>query len=79
MPSLPATGAYTYDIHDRLIRADYTPADGTESFGELDALRYSYDDAGRVSEIDSDPDGADYYGRPGFPTSGSEYSWDAAG
>ncbi|MDE6109788.1 MAG: hypothetical protein K2F72_05845, partial [Muribaculaceae bacterium] len=54
-------------------------ADGTESFGELDALRYSYDDAGRVSQIDTDPDGADYYGRPGFPTSGSEYSWDAAG
>ncbi|MDE6498144.1 MAG: hypothetical protein K2L21_05740 [Muribaculaceae bacterium] len=84
MSSLPATGAYTYDAMARPTRVSRSgiidvDADGTESFGGLDILQYSYDDAGRVSQIDSDPDGADYYGRPGFPTSGSEYSWDAAG
>ena len=78
------SAVYTYDAMARPTRVSRSgiidvDADGTESFGLLDVLTYSYDSAGRVKEIDSDPDGADYYGRPGFPTSGSEYSWDAAG
>ncbi|MDE6269627.1 MAG: hypothetical protein K2M12_02070, partial [Muribaculaceae bacterium] len=40
---------------------------------------YTYDAAGRVSAIGNDPDGDEYYGRPGFSAAGSDYAWDNAG
>ena len=75
---------YSYDAMARPTRVRRSgiidmDADGTESFGYIDVLQYSYDQAGRVAAIDNDPEGVDYYGRPGFPSCGSEYDWDAAG
>ncbi|MDE6269625.1 MAG: hypothetical protein K2M12_02060, partial [Muribaculaceae bacterium] len=87
----PATGAdedfsvrYTYDNMARpktVARQGITDvdADGAETFGTLDHLSYTYDAAGRVSTIGNDPDGDEYYGRPGFSAAGSDYSWDNAG
>ncbi|MBD5276472.1 MAG: hypothetical protein HDS30_02285, partial [Bacteroides sp.] len=75
---------YSYDAMARPTRVRRSgiidmDADGNEKFGDLDILQYSYDQAGRVAAIDNDPEGVDYYGRPGFPSAGSEYDWDAAG
>ena len=78
------SAVYSYDAMARPSRVRRSgimdvDADGNEKFGDLDILQYSYDQAGRVAAIDNDPEGVDYYGRPGFPSDGSEYDWDAAG
>ncbi len=55
-------------------------ADGSESFGLLDELKYSYGGGNRVAKIARGGEGPDYYGRPGFPcVEAAQYTWNKAG
>lgn len=74
---------YTYDNLARptsvqrhgIVEVD---ADGGETFGMLDNLKFRYDGS-RLNSISNESDGENYYGRSGYPAVSGSYEWNSAG
>lgn len=53
---------------------------GESAYGLLDDLTFSYpSQSSQLETVTSASEGTDFYGRVGFPLSGSQYSWNDAG
>ena len=74
---------YTYDNLARptsvqrhgIVEVD---AEGGETFGMLDNLKFRYDGS-RLNSISNESDGENYYGRSGYPAVSGSYEWNSAG
>ena len=76
---------YTYDDlgNPRTLKRwgviDYTSG-GEATYGLLDDLTFSYPyGSSQLQSVTSAAEGTDFYGRVGFPLSGSQYTWNDAG